>query len=56
MLLELCKGIRKSTNILKSLAEDLYLEKIPNRWRKYTVANISGTAWVSDFVKRVEQL
>lgn len=53
LVVEMCSGKRKSTNILKSLAEDLFSDVIPNSWRKYTVANISATAWVSDFVKRV---
>ena len=55
-LIEMCKGDRKSTNNLKSLAEDLFADVIPTSWRKYTVANITATEWVSDFVKRVVQL
>lgn len=53
-LLELCQGKRKSTQQLKQLAEELHADVIPKKWRKYTVANISCTAWVTDFVKRVE--
>jgi len=53
MLIEMCSGKRKSTNILKMLAENLFADLIPTSWRKYTVANISATMWVSDFVKRV---
>lgn len=56
MLIEMSKGDRKSTNVLKKLAESLHADVIPNKWRVYTVANISASAWVSDFVKRVEQL
>jgi dynein heavy chain 1 len=56
MILEMCKGIRKSTNVLKHLAEDIHADTIPKAWRKYTIANISVTAWVIDFIKRVEQL
>ena len=56
-LIEMCSGKRKSTNILKLLAENLYADVIPTSWRQYyKVANISATAWVSDFVKRVIQL
>jgi len=55
-LIEMCKGTRKSTNMLKKLAEDLNAEVIPDRWRKYTVANVSATIWVNDFVRRVIQL
>ena len=56
MVLEMCKGIRKSSNVLKQLAEDLHADRIPKQWRKYVIANISVTAWVSDFIKRIEQL
>jgi len=56
MLKELCAGERKSTNVLKSLAEDLYADVIPKKWRKYNVANISATEWLGDFRKRIEQL
>lgn len=52
----MCKGLRKSTNALKKLAEDLFADVVPTTWRKYTVANISATIWVNDFVKRVIQL
>ena len=56
-LIEMCSGKRKSTNNLKVLAENLFADVIPTTWRQYyTVANISATAWVSDFVKRVIQL
>ena len=56
LLIEMCKGLRKSTNVLKRLAEDLHADVIPKSWLKYTVANISATAWVNDFCKRVRQL
>lgn len=54
MLIEMCMGERKSTQQLKLLAEELHADVIPNRWRKYTVPNISATIWVNDFVRRVE--
>lgn len=56
LLIEMCVGTRKSTNILKKLAEDLTMDVIPQKWRRYTVANIPASAWLSDFVKRVTQL
>jgi dynein heavy chain 1 len=56
MLIEMCQGERKSTQFLKSLAEELHTDVIPTKWRKYTVPNISATVWVNDFIKRVEQL
>ena len=51
---EMCSGERKSTNILKSLAEDMHADVIPKKWRKYNVANISGTEWVNDFKNRID--
>ena len=56
MLIDMCKGNIKSTNMLKQLAEDLHSDVIPKRWRKYTVAQITATIWVNDFVRRVIQL
>ena len=56
LLRELCSGERKSTNILKSLAEDLHSDAIPKRWRRYNIANITLTEWITDFKRRVEQL
>lgn len=55
-VLQLTKGKRKQTNVLKQLCEDLHQEQIPKQWRRYVVANITATAWIIDFVKRVEQL
>lgn len=51
---EMCSGERKSTNILKSLAEDMHADVIPKKWRKYNVANISGTEWINDFKNRID--
>jgi len=53
-LIEMCEGKRKSTNVLKILAEALHADVIPTTWRKYNIANISATAWINDFVKRVD--
>jgi dynein heavy chain 1 len=55
-VLELCKGERKLTNVLKQMSEDLHGEIIPKRWRRYIVQEIPVTQWIIDFVKRVEQL
>jgi dynein heavy chain 1 len=55
-LRELCTGERKSTNILKSLAQDLHADVIPKRWRRFNIANITVTEWIEDFKKRIEQL
>jgi len=52
----MCKGERKSTQQLKRLAEDLNADVIPSTWRVYTVANISATIWINDFIRRIVQL
>jgi hypothetical protein len=54
MVREMCTGERKSTNVLKSLAEELHADVIPKKWRKYNIANISATEWINDFKKRVD--
>jgi len=56
MIREMCSGERKSTNILKSLAEDLHADVIPKRWRRFNIANITVTEWIDDFKKRIDQL
>ena len=53
---EMCMGERKSTNILKSLAQDLHADIIPKKWRRYNIANITVSEWIDDFKKRIEQL
>ena len=56
MLKEMCAGERKSTNILKNLAQELHGDVIPKKWRRYNIASITATEWINDFKKRVEQL
>ena len=51
---ELCAGERKSTNILKILAQELHADVIPKRWRRYNVANITASEWIDDFKRRVK--
>lgn len=52
----MCAGERKSTNILKNLAQDLHADIIPKKWRRYNVANITANEWIDDFKKRIDQL
>ena len=52
----MCQGERKSTNNLKSLAQDLHADIIPKKWRRFNIANIPVTEWIDDFKKRIEQL
>ncbi len=53
---EMCSGERKSTNVLKALAKELHSDVIPKKWRKYNIANIPVTEWITDFTKRIDQL
>ena len=56
MLAEMCQGERKSTNMLKGLAQELHADVIPKRWRRYNIANVTVTEWVDDFKRRIDQL
>ena len=51
---DMCVGELKSTNALRVLGRELHSEIIPQRWRKYTIAEIPVTEWVVDFCKRLE--
>lgn len=55
-LIEMCEGNAKSTNVLRLIAESVHAEVIPKKWNIYKVADITATAWINDFVKRVKQL
>lgn len=53
----MCEGTRKSTNELRLIGEQIFTEIPPVKWNKYKVSDgIQVTAWVTDFVKRVNQL
>ena len=53
-LYELCTGERRSTNVLRTLAQALHSDTIPTKWRKYAVGNISATDWLIDFKNRLD--
>lgn len=55
-IIELCNGDRRSTNILKELSDNITKDEIPKRWRKYNIGNITMSEWLTDFIKRIEQL
>jgi dynein heavy chain 1 len=38
------------------LAQELYADAIPKRWRTFNIANITASEWLDDFRRRVEQL
>jgi hypothetical protein len=37
------------------LIKDLHAEQIPAAWKKYNVANIKVTEWITDIKKRLDQ-
>eukprot|EP00927_Polykrikos_kofoidii_P026243 TRINITY_DN23401_c0_g4_i1.p1 TRINITY_DN23401_c0_g4~~TRINITY_DN23401_c0_g4_i1.p1 ORF type:complete len:2209 (-),score=513.79 TRINITY_DN23401_c0_g4_i1:103-6207(-) len=51
-----CTGEVKTTNELRSLLTSLQADEIPAPWRKFAVANITVTDWITDFVRRCDQL
>lgn len=54
LLRDMCSGERKSTNVLKTLAQDLHADVIPKKWRRYNIANVTATEWIADFKKRID--
>lgn len=55
MILEVCRGEKKSTNYVKLLAQNIHAEVIPNHWKKYVVPlSMTASEWLFDFKKRVE--
>jgi len=51
----LCEGKIQSTVDMRKLAKDLYSDLVPASWKRYTVAKLSVTDWISDFKKRLDQ-
>jgi len=57
LVLEVCKGERKSTNHIKALAQALHADAVPPGWKKYVVPDsVPAAEWLNDFARRVEQL
>lgn len=57
LVLEACKGERKSTNHAKAVAQSLHADAVPAHWKKYTVPpTVAAAEWLVDFTRRVEQL
>lgn len=52
----MASGEVKMTNELREICKDLEIDAIPKKWKKYTIANITVTEWIIDFVKRLNQL
>jgi dynein heavy chain 1 len=53
---EMCLGERKWTNDLQRISEQIKLDQIPTKWRKYNVMDITTAEWIQDFAKRIEQM
>jgi len=54
-LKEMCAGNIKSTNVLREIAKSLHADITPNKWKVYSVANITATEWIIDFKQRLDQ-
>eukprot|EP00928_Gymnodinium_smaydae_P025254 TRINITY_DN20180_c0_g1_i4.p1 TRINITY_DN20180_c0_g1~~TRINITY_DN20180_c0_g1_i4.p1 ORF type:complete len:4280 (-),score=1133.62 TRINITY_DN20180_c0_g1_i4:296-13135(-) len=51
-----CVGELKPSNDLKALINDAQSDQVPAQWRKFKMADVTMTDWISDFIKRCEQL
>merc|ERR1719221_1057215 len=51
-----CEGNVKTTNDIRQMIADLNTDSVPASWKKYAVADITVTAWLADFIARLEQL
>lgn len=50
-----CK--EKATNDIRDIVNSLSKEHVPKSWSRYYIVNISSVSlWISDFLKRIEQL
>jgi dynein heavy chain 1 len=57
LVLEVCRGERKSTNHLKAVAQSLHTDAVPTHWKKYVVPEtMTAAEWLGDFARRVDQL
>jgi len=56
-LTEVANGNQKQTNYIRSLMNSINKALIPDSWRIYSVSDSTSlTAWLVDFIKRIEQL
>jgi len=56
-IVAICNEEAKWTNVLHKIAQELIADVPPEGWLLYKVhTDISASAWINDFVKRVEQL
>merc|ERR1711871_1150067 len=55
-LVEICGGRAKTTNETRQLAQEINVDTLPKKWRKYPIDDMGANAWLADFERRVEQL
>ena len=53
---EICTGVKKSTNELRKLADELHFDAIPKAWRVYRISDLTASEWLIDFKQRLAQL
>lgn len=58
LVLEVCRGERKSSNAIKAISTAIHADVIPPSWKKVYVVPDTFTAaeWLNDFKKRVDQM
>lgn len=58
LVLEVCRGERKSTNAIKAISTAMHADVIPPNWKKNYIVPDTFTAaeWLNDFKKRVDQM
>jgi hypothetical protein len=54
-IINFCDGKIQSTGELRELIKELHAEQIPTSWKKFNIANIKATEWITDFKKRLDQ-
>jgi len=50
-----CDGKGQSTTQLRDLCKDIHGGQIPASWKKYIVAQMPVTDWITDYKKRLDQ-
>lgn len=58
LVLEVCRGERKSTNAIKTISSAIHTDIVPFDWKKSYIVPATYTAaeWLNDFKKRVDQM
>jgi hypothetical protein len=55
-LIEVSQGAKKLTNETRLLLSSIVKGMVPSAWQLYQCSLVSLSAWISDFIKRLDQL